>query len=716
MKQNENTPQANPPPVELVIPNNAENVSGTQNSVKNNISSNPTNSLETNIQVCVRMRPLLVVPSSSSSGIKTPIMNNLRSLKKSKSILRASRFQKPTASSRSKLPKPSGNSSSKNNNQNDYAWEVPSNSNSIQQAEWTNPDPSRKSSYAFDKVFSPSSATSSIYESSIRPIVHATVDGYHGSVFAYGQTSTGKTYTMHGTKQELGVVPLAVEDIFRYITSRNADTNSNREFLLRVSYMEIYNEQINDLLAAPTNTSHVKHRRLGTQPYVSQVRIFENKNDGVVIRGLKEEVVTNPQQVYQLIATGEANRHTGSTNLNKHSSRSHSIFRIIIESRTKHVTKTLNSKNNDKNNDIESLSSAGSELNKPVRVSSLSLVDLAGSESVKATGTSGQRLKEGQYINKSLMTLGHVIFKLSERAEGSNQSKVGTFYQHIPYRDSKLTRLMQTSLSGNAQICIICNISPSLRNIEETHNTLKFASRAKRIKQVATVNEVTDDRTLLQNYREEIEFLKKQLKEAHEVKKESEPKIETNSDVDAKTLVKAIKNLETLILSQGKSIDSPVVLDEVSLQDTDSRGAESIDDEESLLDDSRTAISVDSDDLTATKKILFLDKKGKSLKKKKNKSPNREKKNSALFRELHRIQNLLGSVLNKSQKSKNASTPSSIPTNNEVKPEDPTDFMSPERDKEMESLRLRLKKQEMATSMRKADSSFLEGQLAEKER
>ena len=275
----------------------------------------------------------------------------------------------------------------------------------------------------------------------------------------------------------------------------------DREFLLRVSYMEIYNEQIFDLLAPPPPEG--RGNGPASPARQSSIRIFESKAEGVVIRGLKEEIVTSPEQVFALLAAGEARRRTGSTNMNKQSSRSHSIFRLIVES-----TGRRRGAEDSGDKDSASASTSG-----PVRVSTLSLVDLAGSESVKATGATGSRQKEGQYINKSLMTLGHVVYKLSDISMRASSS-TSTAKDHIPYRDSKLTRLLQPSLSGNAQICIICNVSPLVRNLDESHNTLKFATRAKKIKQTATVTEVMDDRTLLQNYREEIEQLKHQLREA----------------------------------------------------------------------------------------------------------------------------------------------------------------------------------------------------------
>ena len=413
---------------------------------------------------------------------------------------------------------------------------------------------------------------------------------------------------MTGTPDDPGIVPLAVRECFRYIRSANAHANnsvdgdeeddeeeeSNREYLLRVSYLEIYNETIQDLLAPPP----VPGPRGAGVPYSnstaagggggggSTIRIFESKAEGVVVRGLREEVVTSPEQVFALLATGEARRRTGSTALNRASSRSHSIFRLIIESRARNgnaggrtsrrgsaaavdgssPARSVGRGNGGGGDDDSvrsgaSVSTAGGA-GGPVRVSSLSLVDLAGSESVKASGASGARAKEGQFINKSLLTLGHVIYKLSEMSSAkAERGALSMSTKHIPYRDSKLTRLLQPSLSGNAQICIICNVSPLERNLEESHNTLKFGLRAKKIKQNASINEVVDDRTLLQNYREEIEALKRQLREAKEaqaaLQRERDEAVVSSpvpldaDDEDIQTLVEAIQNLEKLILRKA---------------------------------------------------------------------------------------------------------------------------------------------------------------------
>ena len=215
----------------------------------------------------------------------------------------------------------------------------------LRQHPGTNPDPARRTAYTFDRVCGPSTRNEQLYTDSVADVVRASLEGYHGSVFAYGQTSTGKTHTMTGTADDPGIVPLAVRDCFRFIRSQSGAEAGweDREYLLRVSYMEIYNEQIHDLLAPAPVTRGGRRGGPGVMgPPTSSssaavdstaIRIFESKTEGVVVRGVKEEVVTGPDQVFELLAAGEARRRTGSTALNRGSSRSHSIFRLIIESR-----------------------------------------------------------------------------------------------------------------------------------------------------------------------------------------------------------------------------------------------------------------------------------------------------------------------------------------------------------------------------------------------
>ncbi|KAJ3087610.1 hypothetical protein HK102_010652, partial [Quaeritorhiza haematococci] len=269
---------------------------------------------------------------------------------------------------------------------------------------------------------------------------------------------------MQGLQNEPGIIPLAIHDIFKFIIQ-----NPQREFLLRVSYLEIYNEAIKDLL----------------QPNRENLKIHENPNKEIFIGDLSEHVVVSPAEVEQLLSKGQGHRHIGETNMNERSSRSHTIFRMVIESRER-----------THNDSGQRISSSGA-----VKVSCLNLVDLAGSERVGHTGAEGIRLKEGGHINKSLLALGSVIAKL---AEGGDK-------RHIPYRDSKLTRILQPSLGGNAKTAIICTITPAITYSDETLSTLKFANRAKNIRNRPEVNEVLSDEALLRKYRSEINTLRMQL-------------------------------------------------------------------------------------------------------------------------------------------------------------------------------------------------------------
>ncbi|XP_066546446.1 centromere-associated protein E isoform X2 [Amia ocellicauda] len=319
-------------------------------------------------------------------------------------------------------------------------------------------------SFNFDRVFSVHETTDQVYQEVAKPLVDSAIKGYNGTIFAYGQTSSGKTFTMMGNKDSVGVLPLAIQDIFKTIS-----VTSNMEFLLRVSYMEIYNETVTDLLC-----DSLKRKPL---------EIREGTNRNVYVADLTEEVVVSAKQVLEWIKKGEKNRHYGETKMNQRSSRSHTIFRMILESREKCDT-------------------PGAELqDMAVMVSHLNLVDLAGSERASQTGAEGLRLKEGCNINRSLFTLGQVIKKLTDGNPGGFTN----------YRDSKLTRILQNSLGGNAKTVIICTITPA--TIEETLSTLQFASTAKHMKNDPHVNEVLDDGALMRRYRNEIVDLKRRLEE-----------------------------------------------------------------------------------------------------------------------------------------------------------------------------------------------------------
>jgi kinesin family protein 5 len=290
-------------------------------------------------------------------------------------------------------------------------------------------------SFTFDRVFDMNSKQSDIFDFSIRPTVDDILNGYNGTVFAYGQTGAGKSYTMMGTDidndEGRGVIPRIVEQIFASILS----SPGNIEYTVRVSYMEIYMERIRDLLA----------------PQNDNLPIHEEKNKGVYVKGLLEIYVSSVQEVYEVMRRGGNSRAVAATNMNQESSRSHSIFVI-----------TITQKN------VETGSAKSGQL---------FLVDLAGSEKVGKTGASGQTLEEAKKINKSLSALGMVINSLTDGKSS-----------HVPYRDSKLTRILQESLGGNSRTTLIINASPSSYNDAETLSTLRFGMRAKAIKNKAKIN------------------------------------------------------------------------------------------------------------------------------------------------------------------------------------------------------------------------------------
>ncbi|XP_039039829.1 kinesin-like protein KIN-12D [Hibiscus syriacus] len=302
------------------------------------------------------------------------------------------------------------------------------------------------------------------------PMVENCLSGYNSCMFAYGQTGSGKTYTMLGEIEDLEVKPSPhrgmTPRIFEFLFARiQAEEEIRRDEKLKYnckcSFLEIYNEQITDLL----------------DPSATNLLLREDVKEGVYVENLTEFEVQNVSDILKLLSQGSLNRKVAATNMNRESSRSHSVFTCVIESRWEKDFATN------------------------LRFARLNLVDLAGSERQKTSGAEGERLKEAASINKSLSTLGHVIMILVDVANGKPR--------HIPYRDSKLTFLLQDSLGGNSKTMIIANVSPSICCAIETHNTLKFAQRAKLIQNNAVVNEdSTGDAIALQN---QIRLLKEEL-------------------------------------------------------------------------------------------------------------------------------------------------------------------------------------------------------------
>ena len=282
--------------------------------------------------------------------------------------------------------------------------------------------------FKFDHVFPSDSSQEDVYNISAKPIIESVLEGFNGTILAYGQTGSGKTYTIFGLNLEenktFGIVPRLVETLFEKI-EKAAD---HIEFNLKVGYFEIYLEKIKDLL----------------NPSNDNLKVHESSTRGVYVSDLTEESIISDSEIYNLMKIGTENRKVGATNMNENSSRSHSIFLLTI-------TQT---------NLIDFSAKTGK----------LYLVDLAGSEKVGKTGAKGKRLEEAKNINKSLSILGLVITALTDSKSS-----------HVPYRDSKLTRVLQDSLGGNSKTTLIITCSPSAFNQHETISTLRFGIRAKNL-------------------------------------------------------------------------------------------------------------------------------------------------------------------------------------------------------------------------------------------
>ena len=341
------------------------------------------------------------------------------------------------------------------------AWRV-SSSNTIAAVESADAD-AASVIFSVDDVVASRESTRGLYDRAVADLARDVTKGINATVFAYGQTSSGKTYTMRGGEaSEPGVMCLAVQDVFDAV-----EADISREYLIRCSYMEIYNEEIKDLLC----------------PMSGRLQVHEAVDRGVYVAGLTEEVVSSAGHVMEILDRGERERHVGSTNMNARSSRSHSLFRMVVESREL--------------DDVDA-----------VKVSTLMLVDLAGSERLNKTGAAGARAREGAFINKSLLTLSNVITKLSEVGQMDEHAAQ---HVHVPYRESKLTRILQPSLGGNARTAVICAVNPSREHYDETVGTLRFATRCGKVRNAAVVNEVVNEAALLCRQKREIESLRQQL-------------------------------------------------------------------------------------------------------------------------------------------------------------------------------------------------------------
>ncbi|CAK5073981.1 unnamed protein product [Meloidogyne enterolobii] len=320
---------------------------------------------------------------------------------------------------------------------------------------------------SYDKVFGPESTQIEVYEGVLAPLMKEVLNGYNCTVFAYGQTGSGKTFTMEGrhddsndytwnTDPTAGIIPRALQQIF-------SELGVDIDYTVRVSFVELYNEQIFDLLSRSENSQ------------LESLKIFDDKEKGVSIIGAEEVIVLSLKEVYDLLRRGAEKRRTATTLMNITSSRSHSVFTISIR---------------------EPGLVDGEEL---LRQGKLNLVDLAGSENIARSGATDIRAREA--------ALGRVINALTM---GSS---------HIPYRESKLTRILQDSLGGKTITTIIATISPASSNFEESVNTLDYAQRAKNIKNNPEVNLRITRKGLLKEYKDEIDRLRRDLLAAREEKR-----------------------------------------------------------------------------------------------------------------------------------------------------------------------------------------------------
>jgi kinesin family protein 11 len=341
--------------------------------------------------------------------------------------------------------------------------------------------------YSFDRVFGEQSVQKEIYSEVVSPLIAEVLSGYNCTIFAYGQTGTGKTYTMEGSPDERyqefeedqpinatlylsgnsGMIPRALCELFEILERQETD------YSVKVSFIELYNEELRDLLiedeiiqSTSSATSFSGNN--------SKLKLFESpQGGGVIIQNLIELVVHNIDDIMKILKKGSMKRQSAITFLNQYSSRSHSIFSITVT--------------------IREISGEGEEV---LKMGKLNLVDLAGSENICKSGAENRRAREAGMINQSLLTLGRVINALVEHS------------QHIPYRESKLTRLLQDSLGGRTKTCIIATISPLRIHLEETLNTLDYAYRAKNIRNRPEINQKLAKKTLIREYVLEIEKLR----------------------------------------------------------------------------------------------------------------------------------------------------------------------------------------------------------------
>lgn len=371
--------------------------------------------------------------------------------------------------------------------------------------------------FTFDRVFGPESKQIDVYKAVAKNSVEEVLSGFNCTIFAYGQTGTGKTFTMEGEHTSelmswdedplLGIIPRCVNHLFDELRIQKV------EFTMRVSFLELYNEELFDLLSAHDD--------------MSKLRLYEDssRKGSCIIQGLEEVLVRSKSDVYSVLEKGSAKRQTAATLMNAHSSRSHTVFTVTV-----HI----------KENTVD-----GDEL---LKTGKLHLVDLAGSENIGRSGAVDKRAREAGNINMSLLTLGRVITSLVEKAP------------HVPYRESKLTRLLQDALGGRTKTSIIATISPASINLEETLSTLDYAHRAKNIQNKPEVNQKLNKKELIGEYSEEIERLRRDLMAMREkngvyLANENYQEMITTMEMQAQEITEKISHIRALEEELEKKTD-----------------------------------------------------------------------------------------------------------------------------------------------------------------
>lgn len=396
--------------------------------------------------------------------------------------------------------------------------------------------------FKFDFVFKPESDNEQVYMKSVRQLVDFAFKGYNCTVFLYGQTGTGKTFT-HSS---------LTLNAFKHLFTLIQESDKDVRFLIRASYYELYNEDIRDLLS--------------TKPRSEQrpLELRESKMKGVYVKNLSSFLVNNLAELEKLKRLGDKQRVTASTKMNEHSSRSHSIFSITIE-----TVKSPGGGGKAKEDAASAAAAARSTSsaaapasNSAFRVGKLNLIDLAGSERQSKSESTGKRLKEASRINLSLTCLSLVIRALTDKRAN-----------HVPYRNSKLTRLLSSSLGGNSKTLLIACISPAESNLDETLNTLRFASRTKRIKNKAKINEDTKD-ALLRKYRKQIEELRLKLSKEQQKLEQNKGSNQSISEEEAINMIEEQQSgddtnlMQQLMLLRNKiMVGGENLLDKVEMHD-----------------------------------------------------------------------------------------------------------------------------------------------------